>query len=51
MGLFTPDLYRNFAIGFALGAAIVVWQIAPNMTDSLVPQAHAATADAPAAAR
>ncbi len=48
MGLFKPDLYRNFAIGFALGAAIVVWQIAPNMADSIVPQAHAATAEAPA---
>lgn len=48
MGLFTPELYRNFAIGFALGAVIVVWQIAPNMAESLVPQAHAATTDAPA---
>ncbi|MGN3974867.1 hypothetical protein [Tsuneonella sp. SYSU-LHT278] len=48
MGLFTPELYRNFAIGFALGAAIVVWQIAPNMADTLVPQAHAATTDASA---
>lgn len=48
MGLFKPDFYRNFAIGFALGAVVVVWQIAPDMADSLVPQAHAATVDAPA---
>ncbi|ANY19190.1 hypothetical protein A6F68_00660 [Tsuneonella dongtanensis] len=48
MGLFKPDLYRNFAIGFALGAGLVVWQVAPNMTDSIVPQAQAATVSAPA---
>ena len=48
MRLFKPDLYRNFAIGFALGAGLVVWQIAPNMADQIVPQAHAATVDAPA---
>jgi len=48
MGLFKPDLYRSFAIGFALGAAVVVWQIAPDMADQIVPQAHAATIDAPA---
>ena len=49
MGLFKPDLYRNFAVGFALGAAIVVWQIAPGMTDQLVSQAHAAPVAASAA--
>lgn len=48
MGLFKPDLYRNFAIGFALGAALVVWQIAPSMADGMIPQAHAATIEAPA---
>ena len=34
MGLFTRDLYRNLAIGFALGAAISAWQIAPAMAQS-----------------
>lgn len=48
MGPFKPDLYRNFAIGFALGAGIVVWQIAPNMAGEIIPQAHAAPAPAPA---
>jgi hypothetical protein len=48
MGLFKPDLYRNFAIGFALGAGLVVWQIAPGMADQLVPHAQAATMEAPA---
>ncbi len=24
MGLFKPDLYRNFAIGFLLGAGVLV---------------------------
>ncbi|WP_162935709.1 hypothetical protein [Tsuneonella amylolytica] len=48
MGLFKPDLIRNFAIGFALGAAAVVWHIAPNMAQQLVPAAHAATVETPA---
>ncbi len=51
MGLFTPDLYRNFAIGFALGAAVVVFQIAPNMADNFVSQAHAAPVAASAVAK
>lgn len=51
MGLFKPDLYRSFAVGFALGAAIVVWQVAPQMAGELIPQAHAATAPAPASVK
>lgn len=31
MGLFKSDLYRNFAIGFLVGAGIAVWQVAPQM--------------------
>lgn len=27
MGLFKPDLYRNFAIGFALGAGLLVMKL------------------------
>jgi hypothetical protein len=48
MGLFKPDLYRNFAIGFALGAGLVVWQIAPGMAGKIIPEAQAATLSAPA---
>ena len=32
MGLFKPDLYRNFAIGFLVGAGLAVWQVAPQLT-------------------
>ena len=31
MGLFKPDLYRNFAIGFLAGAGIALWQVAPQL--------------------
>jgi hypothetical protein len=48
MRLFKTDLPRNFAIGFAVGAAIAVWHIAPQMSDSAIPQAQAATLEAPA---
>ena len=34
MGLFTADLYRNFAIGFAAGAAIVGAQVLPHQYGS-----------------
>ncbi len=44
MGLFKPDLYRNFAIGFALGAVIVASQIGPDVWQQVVPDAHAAVA-------
>jgi hypothetical protein len=48
MRLFQPDLYRNFAIGFAVGAAIIAVQAGPGLWNEVVPQAHAATAPAPA---
>jgi len=47
MRLFKSDLPRNFAIGFAVGAAIAVWHVAPQMGDSVIPQAQAATIAAP----
>ena len=47
MGLFKPDLYRSLAIGFVVGAAIAVLHVSPQMTDSLIPQAQAATIEAP----
>lgn len=39
MGLFTPDLYRNLVIGFAVGALLVVMQHG----GSAIPEAIAAT--------
>lgn len=48
MGLFKPDLYRNFGIGFAVGALLAVWQVAPGLVGEFAPQAHAATLEAPA---
>lgn len=42
MGLFKPDLYRNFAIGFALGALVVMAQVGPQLWGEPIPQAHAA---------
>lgn len=37
MGLFKADFYRNFAAGFALGAAVLAMQLGD------IPQALAAT--------
>lgn len=48
MGLFKPDLYRNFGIGFAVGALLAVWQVAPGALAEFAPQAHAATLETPA---
>jgi hypothetical protein len=48
MGLFKPDLYRNMALGFMLGAVLAGWQIAPQLAAEIAPPAHAATIDAPA---
>lgn len=47
MGLFKPDLYRNLAIGFVVGAGLAFFQIGPQLSAELAPQAHAATLDAP----
>ena len=44
MGLFTSDLYRSFAIGFAIGAAVIVVTAVPNWTADLASPAQAATA-------
>ena len=48
MKLFNSDLYRNFGIGFALGAVVAGWQIAPQFGEALVSPAQAATVAAPA---
>jgi hypothetical protein len=42
MRLFSSDLTRNLGIGFAIGTAIAVWQMAPQGDAGLVSQAHAA---------
>ncbi len=46
MGLFKPDFYRSFAIGFALGAVLVFTQMGSGasggIADSVVPAAVAA---------
>ena len=48
MGLFKPDFYRSFAIGFALGAVVVfatVGSTGSMFTGSVVTPAIAATAE------
>ena len=42
MGLFKPDLYRSFAIGFALGAVALMVQIGPENFLPAIPEAAAA---------
>jgi hypothetical protein len=46
MGLFKPDFFRSFAIGFALGAVLVFTQMGDGanggIADSVVPTAVAA---------
>ena len=46
MGLFKPDLYRSFAIGFAVGAAILGGVMSMNNESSIsnrvIPSASAA---------
>ncbi len=44
MRLFAPDLYRNFAIGFAIGAALVALTTAEQWGEGLAPAARAAEA-------
>ena len=43
MNIFNSDLSRNFAIGFAVGALIVVFQINPDIAGQLIPEAVAAS--------
>jgi hypothetical protein len=47
MGLFKPDLYRNFGIGFLVGALLVGASLAPNLTTDIASPALAAPADEP----
>ena len=47
MRLFKSDLYRNFAIGFIAGTAIVGAQAGPELWSQVVPQAQAQTIAAP----
>lgn len=42
MRLFSSDLFRNFAIGFAIGAVIVAVHAGTNPLTDAVPQAQAA---------
>ena len=48
MGLFKPDLYRSFAVGFAIGAVIVFSalgiQPVQTIADGVAPPAEAAAA-------
>ncbi|MBE5073943.1 hypothetical protein IM511_06460 [Erythrobacteraceae bacterium E2-1 Yellow Sea] len=44
MGLFKPDLYRNFALGFALGAVLVGVGVVDNWHADMATPAQAATA-------
>lgn len=46
MGLFKPDLYRNFAIGFMIGAAVIGIVSAPQWDGDLASPAQAATSNA-----
>lgn len=38
IGLFKPDLYRSFALGFVLGAAILTLQAGPELWAEILPQ-------------
>lgn len=50
MALFTPDLYRHFAIGLAGGALIMAASTASEWADHISPPANAAErVDAPQA--
>jgi hypothetical protein len=46
MGLFKPDLYRSFAVGFALGAVVLFASVGGSgraaLVDSILPSAVAA---------
>ena len=48
MGLFKPDLYRSFALGFALGTAVLVGGMMAQSNEGLagqvIPKAEAAPA-------
>ena len=42
MNFLKSDLSRNFAIGFVIGALLVVFQLNPDVANQLVPDAIAA---------
>lgn len=42
MRLFSPDLFRNFGIGFALGAALIVGANAESWSGAVASPAQAA---------
>jgi hypothetical protein len=42
--LFKTDIPRNFAIGFLVGGLIVMAQMGPDLWQTIVPAAQAATA-------
>ncbi len=42
MGLFKSDLYRNFAIGFVVGAAMVGWTATGGWDGEIASRAQAA---------
>lgn len=48
MRLFSPDLFRNFGIGFALGALLIAGAHADDWGGELAPAAQAAEMPAPA---
>ena len=43
MGLFKPDLYRSFAVGFVLGAIALGAAMTQRPDQVMIPQAQAAT--------
>lgn len=45
MGLFKPDLYRNFALGFLLGTLVVVASAFPDWEAEFSGKAYAAEND------
>lgn len=51
MGLFKPDLYRNFGIGFLVGALVVGAMAAKDWKQELSGTAYAATAQEEAASK
>jgi hypothetical protein len=42
MRLFAPDLFRNFSIGFAIGALMIVGINADRWSEEIASPAHAA---------
>ena len=51
MGLFKPDLYRNFGIGFLVGALVVGAMAAKDWSQEFSGKAYAATAQEEASAK